>query len=455
MRTMKQIKKVDNIKFLLLLSCILYLAGRIFFLCIYNFTYTDEDQVVMWLGTVLFTHGQIREPMWLGQNYGSMLESLLAVPMYICKIPLNIALPVSSFIIGLAPFVVIMVCCMKEKKYFQGWMVLLVLLLFSVDMDVLTSIPRTFIPGYCFSVTGLLICIKSNKISKQIIGGFFSAIGVVMSETAICIILPVLIYILWNKKNLWRHIWAFIGIAAGIGINNICMLFYEKHPEFLVWGKPELSFDFNLFINRIHEFTTYFANLIIFQNAWIFLSICIGLFIFLIATDNIGSALMVIATIGGLFLTLGFSKMGMHDCVLWSATRMLLFVPYNISIAIYLSGLEQVEEKIRTYLSEKQIRKMFTLVAIIVVFMSIFIKYVDYKSRESAFKTSNLNTIISVQELKNYVQQEYRIMIENGCDFALVPHSTHALALQALYNGKVTAYPPVVYTGILMFFWTN
>lgn len=330
--------------------------------------------------------------------------------------------------------------CGWDRIMVQGWMILLVLLLYSVDMDVLTSIPRTFMPGYCFTVAGLLMCIKSNKKRRQILGGFLSIIGVVMSETAICIILPVLICILWNRKNLLRHLWALIGIVAGIGVNKLCMLFYEIRPEFLVWGKPELSFDFDLFINRIHEFTTYFSNLILFENAWVFLVLCIALIVFLIITDNVGPALTVISTIGGLFLTLGFSKVGEHDCVLWSATRMFLFVPYNIALALYLSKLESIEKKMEMYLTNRQVRKIVSILAIIAVFMSAFIKYVDYKRRESEFKTSNLNVIISVQEIKSLVQQEYNAMIENGCNFAIVPNSTHSLALQALYDGDVMAW---------------
>lgn len=76
---------MSKIKILLLLGCSLYLGGRIFFLCIYNFIYTDEDQIVMWLGTVLFSHGQIREPMWLGQNYGSRLDDTFGSFALFCR----------------------------------------------------------------------------------------------------------------------------------------------------------------------------------------------------------------------------------------------------------------------------------------------------------------------------------------------------------------------------------
>ena len=92
------------------------------------------------------------------------------------------------------------------------------------------------------------------------------------------------------------------------------------------------------------------------------------------------------------------------------------------------------------YLTNRQVRKIVSILAIIAVFMSAFIKYVDYKRRESEFKTSNLNVIISVQEIKSLVQQEYNAMIENGCNFAIVPNSTHSLALQALYDGDVMAW---------------
>lgn len=160
---MKKTCGTSHQKYYFAIACVLYLFSRVFFLIIYNFQYTDQDQVVMWAGTVFFSHGHVIEPMWLGQNYGSMLESLLAVPLYWCKVPLNIALPISSLIIGLLPLAFILYFCIKEKKYFQGWMVFVSVLLFSVDMDVLTSIPRSFIPGYCATVGGLLMCVKCDR----------------------------------------------------------------------------------------------------------------------------------------------------------------------------------------------------------------------------------------------------------------------------------------------------
>ena len=64
----------------------------------------DDDQALMWYGTVHFAHGHFPEPCFFGQNYGSMLESLLAVPLYYLKCPLNYALPLITLLLSLVPF---------------------------------------------------------------------------------------------------------------------------------------------------------------------------------------------------------------------------------------------------------------------------------------------------------------------------------------------------------------
>ena len=54
---------------------------RIYMLAAYCFRYVDDDQAIMWYGTVHFAHGCFPEPCFFGQDYNTMLESLLAVPL--------------------------------------------------------------------------------------------------------------------------------------------------------------------------------------------------------------------------------------------------------------------------------------------------------------------------------------------------------------------------------------
>lgn len=265
-------------------------------------------------------------------------------------------------------------------------------------------------------------------------------LGVVMSETAICIILPVLICILWKHENLSKQAWALIGIALGYLLQKLCMHFYVVHPEYVIWNKPELSFEIKLFWNRIDEFTYYFKNLIIFENAWVFLGTVLILFLFLLVTNNVGASLTVLSTIGGLFLTLGFSKISQHDCVLWSATRQLLFVPYNIAFAIYLSDFTINSSKMKNGDAQKQIKFLIPIAITMAVCLSTMIKYMDYKDKEDEFKVSKLNEVISVQDIKNIAKAEYETVQEYGFDFAVVDNSTQSLAIEALYDEEISAY---------------
>lgn len=436
-------KKMNYSELFLLVGFLLYIVSRIFFLIVYNFKYTDEDQLVMWAGTVLSAHGHLQEPMWMGQNYGSMLESFLALPLYLLKVPLNIALPISSFIIGLIPFVVILISCIRENKYIQGYGILGLLLLFSIDMDVLMSVPRSFIPGYCLTVPGLMLCMKSSKKSLQVFAGFLTTLGVVMSETAICIVLPVLVYMFfqWNTERdfatLKEKLWCLVGVALGVIARSLCLGFYDLHPEYLVWHKPNLRFDLHLFLSRIEEFTIYFKNLILFENAWVFLFLVLALIVFFCATKNYGEALIAFTTIGGLCLCLGFAKVHVHDCVLWSASRQFLFVPYNLALAIYLSDVTLKSNHLKALIKG---RSLCVILLILAIGCSWLIKYMDYHHRVDEFKESELNAIISVEALKNICQEEYHMMKQYNCDFVVVPHTVHSLGLVALYDEDVVAW---------------
>ena len=60
----------------------------------FGFVYVDADQTVMWSGLLDYSSNTWHEPRFYGQNYNSMLESLLAVPLYKLGVPAYIALPI-------------------------------------------------------------------------------------------------------------------------------------------------------------------------------------------------------------------------------------------------------------------------------------------------------------------------------------------------------------------------
>ena len=92
----------------------------------YSFYYVDDDQALMWYGTVSFAHFDFHEPCFFGQSYGSMIESLLAVPFYFLHIPLKVALPVSTLIFTTLPFLYLGIKSLENNRMVAAYIILFV-----------------------------------------------------------------------------------------------------------------------------------------------------------------------------------------------------------------------------------------------------------------------------------------------------------------------------------------
>ena len=156
----KQIKIEKTIFYMLLLLVMVY-RGVILFK--YSFYYVDDDQALMWYGTVSFAHFDFHEPCFFGQSYGSMIESLLAVPFYFLHIPLKVALPVSTLIFTTLPFLYLSIKSLENNRMVAAYIILFVYAAMSYDWDVLTSIPRAFVGGFIFGVIGGVLINEEGK----------------------------------------------------------------------------------------------------------------------------------------------------------------------------------------------------------------------------------------------------------------------------------------------------
>ena len=47
----------------------------------FGFRYVDDDQSIMWYGAVEMSQGRFHEPCFYGQNYNTMLEGFVAIPL--------------------------------------------------------------------------------------------------------------------------------------------------------------------------------------------------------------------------------------------------------------------------------------------------------------------------------------------------------------------------------------
>jgi len=70
----------------------------------------------MWHALKDFANGHFYEPRFYGQAYNTMLESLIAVPLFIAGIEANFALPIITSLLAIFPFVLISFFFYKKIK---------------------------------------------------------------------------------------------------------------------------------------------------------------------------------------------------------------------------------------------------------------------------------------------------------------------------------------------------
>lgn len=229
-----------------LLLCIV-IGWRLYLLITYCFHQTDIDQALMWYGTAEAGHFVFPEPHFYGQNYGSMMDSYLAVPLYWLHIPFNIALPLMVSLSCIAAFLIISLALFQRGYHFQSIVILMILGLNSWRWDINTSIPRSFISGFLFAVIGLVLINESDRKVPNAIGAFIAGISVSMTMTSLAILGIGISGIFLGEKERLLKKWKSLALGGVFGLLCIGLvsLFYILHPEHVVLPglKLELSVD--------------------------------------------------------------------------------------------------------------------------------------------------------------------------------------------------------------------
>lgn len=228
-------EKKRNLIFLVSLWTVI-LVWRGYLLARYLTYYVDDDQALMWYGTALFAHGIFPQPAFFGQSYGTMFESLLIVPLYLCGWPLHIAQPVITAFMGIVAFLFGSVYCFKKEKYNSAFFCVLFLALTGWQWDVVTSM-RCYFTGLPIAVIG---CILLNDPeagnAKVFCGSLLTVIGAVWSASALSLLGIGYTYFIWNYRksiNLWISF--ACGNIVGIILFVSRKVFFERHPDYIIF----------------------------------------------------------------------------------------------------------------------------------------------------------------------------------------------------------------------------
>ncbi|MEX2596187.1 MAG: hypothetical protein WEC59_04590, partial [Salibacteraceae bacterium] len=247
--------------------------------------YVDPDQVLMMFAAQEFSKGRFHMPRFFGQNYGSMLESIIAVPLSFLSY--ESALSISTCLLWLLPFALMLRMFGSSLK--TAMVILLWLLIMPVEYAFLGTMPRDFVSG--IAVTSLaFIIFKKEKNWALFLIGFICLTGWSFNANAALLGGVITIFKIASKKDNWLKTSMLIGAGYGVGfIAHLTLQFYlSLHPEWIVHEAWPTSFDLNLISVALSKLDVMWAALtpFIYKKAWIYVVLFAGIITWSIIKNN-------------------------------------------------------------------------------------------------------------------------------------------------------------------------
>lgn len=212
----------------------------------FGMRYAGSDDVLFWNVANDFAHGIFREPYVYGQNYNPALESLLAVPLLWCHVPMHTAMPVSTSLLALLPFISFSLWHKRSKEWLPAMAFLAIPLLLPVQWDLITTMSRGFVTG--IAALGALpwaFRIKS-EMRKAAAIGFILGTALYLNPNAAIFGLPFSIWFLLGSQQRFR---ALLSMAAGsiapLVVQFLSMQFYSRQPWRIVHRIDDWRMEFH------------------------------------------------------------------------------------------------------------------------------------------------------------------------------------------------------------------
>lgn len=332
----------------------LILGYKVWIFYSYNIHWADEDQALMWLGTVYFSNGIFPEPCFWGQNYGAMLESLLAVPFYCMGMPVHYAVPLATTIFTALPIVFIL-CKINNIDY----MLITAGLYIAMDyeFDILLSVPRSLAIGICICTMACIGLITTRKKFFIVFLSTMAFLGVVITNTAIVILGVTIAYLFGREKGKIVDMMFYLsGIIPGVLYWWFTRNFYITHPEYSLHAGYKMDWSLLRLWKNIPLIYEVMGNMNFVNSALITMGIIAIVAFFLY--KNKKTQLLGLLTFSILLSVsvFGMGKIAEYTTgVLLSVYRFLLFMPFTVALFWYIVDCEEGKKAISTIKSRCQI----------------------------------------------------------------------------------------------------
>ncbi|HQV50718.1 MAG: hypothetical protein IPF95_00435 [Flavobacteriales bacterium] len=380
----------------------------------FGFRYVDDDQSIMWYGAVEMSQGRFHEPCFYGQNYNTMLEGFVAIPLLWSGIPPNIALPIISSAFALFPFLLLGLLLYRERAYFIACTVLVLPITMSPEFGMISSMPRGFVTGV-FLASLTVLPLFSKRSIFLLLTPFFAILALFANPNAVIVLFPVGLLILLNyyaDRRLY-----LLGIAGAIPAAVLYYLgshYYDLHPRNVVHGAWDLGYS----VSRIRWASLrYFDELspVLWGKGVFVLLLLILMATVFWARKQWKPAIALTLGIVFIIVSCGFYKVNDGiPSVFYPWARMFLAIPFLI--ALFLSQF-----------------KMTLPGRSIVVLPIIAIGFFGFKSvelsvvmeRQLALQREKRIEVVAVSEFKEHCEKVAQSAHSVNAELVVVSHGLH------------------------------
>lgn len=416
-----------------LIILVLVALQKYIYLCDFAWVYTDSDQSIMWLGLKNYAQGLFHEPRYYGQSYSSMLEAFIAIPFYKLGMPVHVALPLTTSIMALVPFLILSGIHFKHGRFLLSYTVLSLPLFLAPEYSMLSSMPRGFVGGLFVASFSFLFLYKTKRVVSFFMVGLFSVLAYSINSNSALLSVPVAFYFfLENNKNYKFYVFTFLGMALGFVPHYLAQDFYTQHPTYNLHAMT-ITYSFNYIATSIAHLDEYFnSNCPFFWKGGslvLFFFIALGtLFLF---RKKQHKAMWAFSIPVMVLLSLGLSKV--HDgsnALYFSYGRMYMAMPILVGFGLGLIVTP----------GEFRYRKEFVYLPLL--FLAIHFFGMDQSIKKNFH--SKYNHVVSVEKVQTILKHcDYLASLSKALDIQLIVVSKHWYSDMYTYGCSAcqTSYP--------------
>lgn len=422
--------------FILLL--IFLLIEKLYIYFAFSVKYTDEDQCILWLAADELMRGNFREPCFFGQDYNSSLEGWLSIPFFWMGMNFNEAIPLTTLIMSLLPFLWVSWIYFKAKEYLISILVLFCLLIFSLEYQMVSVLPRGFVTGLFFFGIAHALLLKKVKFHFFWFS-LFAGFGFILHETTIFLIFPIACdLLLRNYKNKLFYLQSFAGlILPALYKVFVYVFYYVLHPEYVYFRKEKMNWKFDHFTGAFQHLDWWlFGDFTLFAITFVTL-----LFLFLYKKKYV-QVFILLTGYFLVFMMFGLARMQEGvESILFSKSRLMIFIPLMTAIYFTIAVPEW-----KFSLKKQAMIAILLLVTVSFHWGSQMTKLND-KIRSEVAKEPKIVAFLPVKTVYETSYKYIQLCKKNGIDFLLFDGASQVdaiynVSIPLLSNNSITTFAP-------------